>query len=103
MPDRERLLRAVFYSPTAGSRAGRRRLLELEPSCPRDEWLRRFALRLKELQPLLSEIQCGDVAAAAFQSSNDLEPEDAATVFSEILDASVPLNDLNRGLLKPDP
>ena len=75
----------------------------MEPSCPRDEWLRRFALRLKELQPLLSEIQCGDVAAAAFQSSNDLEPEDAATVFSEILDASVPLNDLNRGLLKPDP
>jgi hypothetical protein len=51
---------------------------------------------------LLSETQCADVAAAAFQSSNDLEPEDAAVVFSEILDASVPLNDLNRGLLKAD-
>ena len=51
---------------------------------------------------MLSDTQCADVAAAAFQSSNDLEPEDAAVVFSEILDASVPLNDLNRGLLKAD-
>jgi hypothetical protein len=58
---------------------------------------------VKELQPLMDEMQCADLAAAAFQSSNDLEPEDAATVFSEILDASVPLNDLNRGLLKPAP
>jgi len=72
----------------------------MEPSCPLDEWVRRFALRLRELQPLLSDAQCADVAAAAFQSSNDLEPEDAAVVFSEILDASVPLNDLNRGILK---
>ena len=101
--DLEWLLWAVFYLSTAGSRAGRRRLLELKPSCPLDEWVRRFAVHLKELQPLLTEIQCADVAGAAFQSSNDLEPEDAATVFGEILDASVPLNDLNRGLLKPAP
>ena len=75
----------------------------MESSCPLDEWVRRFALRLGELQPLLSGAQCADVATAAFQSSKDLEPEDAAIVFSEILDASVPLNDLNRGLLKPAP
>jgi hypothetical protein len=74
----------------------------MELNCPLDEWVRRFALRLQELQPLLSDTQCADVAGAAFQSSNDLEPEDAAVVFSEILDASVPLNDLNRGLLKAD-
>jgi hypothetical protein len=74
--------------------------MELQPSCPPDEWLRRFTRHLQGLQPLLSEVQCAEVAAAAFESSNDLEPEDAATVFSEILDASVPLNDLNRGLAK---
>ena len=74
--------------------------MESEPSCPPDEWVRRFALRMQELQPLLNATQCADVAAAALQSSNDLEPEDAALVFSEILDASVPLNELNRGILK---
>ena len=41
-----------------------------------------------------------ELASAAFASSSDLEPDEAATVFSEILDASVPLNDLNRGLRK---
>ena len=71
-------------------------------SRPREEWIRQFADHLQQLQPLMSGPQCTDLANAAFASSNDLEPEDAAAVFSEILDASVPLNDLNRGLLKPD-
>ena len=66
----------------------------------REAWLGQFARHLKQLQPLLSEFQSMELASAAFASSSDLEPDEAATVFSEILDASVPLNDLNRGLRK---
>lgn len=67
------------------------------PSVPREEWIPQFARHLGQLQPLMSEGQCMDLASAAFASSSDLEPDVAASVFSEILDASVPLNDLNRG------
>jgi hypothetical protein len=74
--------------------------MDTASSVPREEWLSQFARHLKQLQPLLSEFQCLEVAAAAFESSNDLQPDEAATVFSEILDASVPLNDLNRGWRK---
>ena len=66
----------------------------MEHPDPREGWDR----LLKQLQPLLSEFQSMELASAAFASSSDLEPDEAATVFSEILDASVPLNDLNRGL-----
>ncbi len=67
-----------------------------ELNCSHDEWVRRFSLYFHALQPLTSEQQSLDVASAAFPSSNDLAPEDAAVVFGEILDASVPLNDTNR-------
>jgi hypothetical protein len=66
------------------------------PTHSLDEWVRRFAVRFQELQPLLSTDQAEEVGTAAFASSGDLEPEIAAQVFSEIVDASVPLNDLNR-------
>jgi hypothetical protein len=66
------------------------------PSWPHDEWVRRFAARFGQLQPLVSVEQSCEVGGAAFASANDLEPEEAALVFSEILDASVPLNELNR-------
>ena len=72
------------------------RMPSLEPSCPRDEWVERFATRFGELQPMVSAKQSCEVGEAAFPSANDLEPEEAASVFSEILDASVPLNDLTR-------
>ena len=74
--------------------------MDRESSCAPDDWLGRFVQHMQGLQPLLSGAQCMDLATAAFESSHDLEPEDAAVVFSEILDASVPLNDLNRGFLK---
>jgi len=66
------------------------------PSSPHDEWVRRFAARFGKLQPMVSAEQSLEVGAAAFASANDLQPEEAALVFSEILDASVPLNELNR-------
>jgi hypothetical protein len=68
------------------------------PSEPYDEWVLHFATRFRLLQPLTSQAQAVEVASAAFPSSNDLHPEDAALVFSEIVDASVPLNQLNRKL-----
>ncbi len=53
---------------------------------------------------MLSAQQSCEVAEAAFASANDLEPEEAALVFSEILDASVPLNELTRAFtMKEDP
>ena len=66
------------------------------PSWPHDEWVQRFAARFGELQPMVSAEQSCEVGAAAFATASDLEPEEAALVFSEILDASVPLNELNR-------
>jgi len=72
------------------------------PSWPHDEWVQRFAARFGELQPMVSAEQSSEVAAAAFANANDLEPEEAAQVFSEILDASVPLNDLNRAYTRKE-
>lgn len=70
--------------------------MEAAPSRPRNEWIQRFSLRLRELQQVICDEQSKDVALAAFPTSNDLEPEDAAAVFSEILDARVPANELKR-------
>ena len=76
--------------------------METPSSGSREEWVRQFARHLQQLQPLLSEAQCMELASAAFASSGDLEADVAANVFSEILDASVPLNDLNRGMPRRD-
>jgi hypothetical protein len=78
------------------SAADNGQVMREQPSCPQDEWVARFAMRFHELQPLTSTAQADDVGTAAFASSGDLEPEVAAEVFSEIVDASVPLNDMNR-------
>jgi len=68
--------------------------MDLQPTCPRDEWVERLAVRFRELQPRISHEQAGDVASAAFPTAGDLEPEEAAVVFGEIMDAHVPLDDL---------
>ena len=51
---------------------------------------------------MVSSEQSCEVGTAAFASANDLEPEEAALVFSEILDASVPLNELNRAYTRKE-
>ena len=71
-------------------------------SWPHDEWVQRFAARFAELQPMVSAEQSREVGTAAFASANDLGPEEAALVFSEILDASVPLNELNRAYTRKE-
>jgi hypothetical protein len=81
---------------SACSTADNGQVMRGQPSCPHDEWVARFAVRFHELQPLTSTDQADDVGTAAFASSGDLKPEVAAEVFSEIVDASVPLNDMNR-------
>jgi len=68
--------------------------MDIQPTCPRDEWVERLSVRFRELQPGISHEQAVDVASAAFPTAGDLEPEEAAVVFGEILDAHVPLDDL---------
>lgn len=70
----------------------------VQPSFPYNEWVQRFAAHFRVLQPLRNDAQCIEIAVAAHPSSNDLSPEDAAGVFSEILDAKVPVSEL-RGWL----
>lgn len=70
--------------------------MDAPPTCPRDEWIERFSARFRKLQLLLSDKQTSDVASAAFESASDIEPEEAAVVFGEIMDAGVPLEDLKR-------
>jgi len=66
----------------------------VQPTCPRDEWFERLSARLCKLQPGISHEQAIDIASAAFPTASDLEPEEAAAVFGDILDALVPLDDL---------
>lgn len=68
--------------------------MDVQPTCPRDEWVERLSVRFRELQPGISHEQAVDVASAAFPTASDLQPEEAAVVFGEILDAHVPLDDL---------
>lgn len=72
------------------------------PNSGRDEWVGRFALRLRELRPSLPDHEVADVAQVAFESASDLEPEEAAAVFGEILNARVPIPDLKRWMTKKD-
>ena len=72
------------------------------PGWPHDEWIQRFAARFGELQPMVSAEQACEVGEAAFAGAHDLEPEEAALVFSEILDASVPLNALTRAYVSKE-
>lgn len=72
--------------------------MDAQPTCPREEWIERFATRLRESRPLISQQQAVDVASAAFTTANDIEPEDAAEVFGEIVDANVPVDELTSWL-----
>jgi hypothetical protein len=65
------------------------------PSYPHDEWVRRFAARLRELRPSVTE-EAIEVGLVAFDRASDLDPDDAAGVFVEILNAGVPVHDLKR-------
>jgi len=72
--------------------------MEAQPTCPREEWIERFSARFRDSRPSISEQQAADVASAAFGMAHDIEPEDAAVVFGEIVDARVPLDDLTSWL-----
>lgn len=72
------------------------------PSSSNDEWVSRFTARLRELRPSLIEQEAAEVAQVAFDSASDLEPEDAAAVFGEILNARVPVHDLKRWMTKKE-
>ena len=72
--------------------------MDAQPTCPREEWIERFATRFRDSRPAISYQQAVDVASAAFKTANDIEPEDAAVAFGEIVDANVPLGDLTRWL-----
>jgi hypothetical protein len=68
------------------------------PMCGCDEWIERFSARLRELQPLISQAQALEVASVASQSASDMEPEEAAVEFLDVLNAGVPVKDLKRWL-----
>ncbi|MDO9356788.1 MAG: hypothetical protein Q7T55_24030 [Solirubrobacteraceae bacterium] len=51
-------------------------------TCSRPEWTRRFACRAMLVSPLLDTISAGMVAEAQFDEACDLEPEDAAEIYS---------------------
>jgi hypothetical protein len=63
---------------------------------PPDVWLRRCEARLRELRPSLVDKEAEIVARLAFGTGSDLDPEEAAAVYAEILDAGVPVADLKR-------
>ena len=70
--------------------------MEAPASSKHEQWVQRFSVRLRELQPVLREEDAAQVAHVAFHSANDLDPAEAAEVFAEILAASVPVHDLKR-------
>jgi len=60
--------------------------------------MERFCARLHELRPRIGHDQVLGVASGAFNVAGDIEPEEAAVVFVEILDAGVPPADMKRWL-----
>lgn len=70
------------------------------PDSRNEEWFSRFTVRLRSLRPSLGELDAAEVAQVAFDSASDLEPEEAAAVFGEILNARVPVHDLKRWMTK---
>lgn len=71
-------------------------------SSSNEEWFSRCTTRLRELRPSLTEQDAAEVSQVAFDSASDLEPEDAAAVFGEILNARVPVHDLKRWMTKKE-
>jgi len=66
----------------------------------RNEWVRHFVARLHELRPSTRDEELIQAALVAFDTANDLDPNDAAAVFTEILNAGVPAHDLKRWMGK---
>ena len=60
------------------------------PICSQVEWVRRFTFCLRSLQPDVDEVRATHIAITAFPSASDIEPEEAAAVFAEVLEASAP-------------
>ena len=52
------------------------------PICSRPEWTRRFAYRAMLVSPALDSVSAVMVADAQFDEACDLEPEDAAEIYS---------------------
>ena len=68
--------------------------MDAGPNCSRDEWIERFAGHFGQLQPSIGRERAVGLATAAFARANDIEPEAAAVVFGELLDARVPMEEL---------
>jgi hypothetical protein len=52
----------------------------LQPSAPRDEWVRRFAYRAMLLEPSIDSVSATMMAEGQFELACDLEPEEAAEI-----------------------
>lgn len=52
------------------------------PTCSRPDWTRRFAYRAMLVFPALDSVSAAMVADAQFDEAFDLEPEDAAEIYS---------------------
>ena len=52
------------------------------PTCPRPEWTRRFAYRAMLVEPTLDSVSALMVAEGQFEDACDLEPEDAAEIYT---------------------
>ncbi|MBC8056701.1 MAG: hypothetical protein H7Y61_08990 [Rhizobiales bacterium] len=52
------------------------------PTCSRPEWTQRFAYRAMLVLPALDSVSAAMVADAQFDEACDLEPEDAAEIYS---------------------
>ena len=52
------------------------------PTCSRPEWTLRFAYRAMLVSPALDSISAAMVAESQFDEACDLEPEDAAEIYS---------------------
>ena len=52
------------------------------PTCARPEWIRRFAYRAMLVSPALDSVSAAMVADAQYDEACDLEPEEAAEIYS---------------------
>ena len=71
-----------------------------EPNSRRNDWILQLAARLRELRPSLEADEANEVAVVAFDTASDMDPEDAAEVFGDILNAKVPVQELRRWVVR---
>ena len=57
-------------------------MLVAAPTCSRPDWIRRFAYRAMLVLPALDSVSAAMVADAQFDEACDLDPEDAAEIYS---------------------